>query len=60
VNKAGQGEPSDATKPHVARPKKCKSAEFICSLKLTHFWAGGDEFFCLQWPLELIVMPFLM
>jgi hypothetical protein len=24
VNKAGPGEPSDATKPHIARPKNCK------------------------------------
>jgi len=24
VNKAGPGEPSDATKPHLARPKNCK------------------------------------
>lgn len=29
VNKAGQGEPSDATKPHIARPKNCKYAIFI-------------------------------
>jgi hypothetical protein len=39
VNKAGPGEPSDATKPHVARPKNCKSPfifllqEIVC-LKL--------------------------
>lgn len=30
VNKAGPGEPSDATKPHVARPKNCEYCVFIC------------------------------
>lgn len=29
VNKAGPGEPSDATKPHVARPKNCEYCVFI-------------------------------
>lgn len=28
VNKAGPGEPSDATKPHIARPKNCESIKF--------------------------------
>jgi len=29
VNKAGPGEPSNATKPHVARPKNCEYCVFI-------------------------------
>lgn len=32
VNKAGPGEPSDATKPHIARPKKSKYSVSNCEV----------------------------
>jgi hypothetical protein len=52
VNKAGPGEPSDATKPHLARPKNRTIKLVKQGLFIT--------FFILQYLLELIVMHLWM